>query len=706
MLELKSAMVICQRCGQRPAVISTTKIISGRPVYMALCEVCFNQLQKETTSKTSLLDKYGRDLTDMAKKDKLDPVIGRKDEIKRVIHILSRRTKNNPVLIGDPGVGKTAIAEGLAQMIVSGKVPEPLRGKRVFALDLASVVAGTTHRGMFEKRLKDVIDEVVKAQGQIILFLDELHTIVGTGASSEGSMDAANILKPALARGELQMVGATTIDDYRKYIEKDAALERRFQPIVVNEPTIEDTIEILRGLRERYEQHHKVRITDAAIETAAKMSDRYISDRFLPDKAIDLMDEAGALVRLSQVREPDNLKQVNERLYDIKKDLRVKGLSSEEKEKLEKEQKELHKVQDELVEIWTKTKLEEIPDVTADAIIKIVSRATGIPLERLSVQEKEKLMKLEELIHERLVNQDNAVKVVAESVRRARAGLKDPKRPIGALLFLGPTGVGKTELCKALAEVLYGDENMLVRLDMSEYMERHSVSKMIGAPPGYIGYDQGGNLTEIVRRKPFSIILLDEVEKAHPDVFNTLLQIMEDGRLTDNKGRTVDFKNTILIMTSNVGSDLLKRSAIGFDGGGKKGSKNMRDYKSRVEKILKDTFKPEFLNRIDETVIFTTLSAEDIRQIAKNLISNTQKLLDDHNISMKLDKKAMDYLVGKGMSEEYGARPLRRLIQKELESVLSGKIISSELQDGDSVSVSANAGGSALTVKIVSKVTV
>ena len=669
---------------------------------MALCEVCFNQLQKETTSNTSFLEKFGNDLTEMAKKDKLDPVIGRKEEIERVIHILSRRTKNNPVLIGDPGVGKTAIAEGLAQMIVEGKVPEPLRGKRVFALDLASVVAGTTHRGMFEKRLKDVIDEVIKAQGQIILFLDELHMVVGTGASSEGSMDAANILKPALARGELQMVGATTIEDYRKYIERDAALERRFQPIMIKEPSIEDTIAILRGLRERYEQHHKVRITDEALETAARMSDRYISDRFLPDKAIDLVDEAGALVRLSQVKEPDNLKQVNERLEEIKLSLRKKGISKDSKSKLENEKMELEKVRDELVEIWTKTKLEEIPDVTGDDIIKIVSQATGIPLERLSVAEKEKLMKLEELIHARLVNQESAVNVVAEAIRRARAGLKDPKRPIGTFLFLGPTGVGKTELCKALAEVLYGDENMLVRLDMSEYMERHSVSKMIGAPPGYIGYDQGGNLTETVRRKPFSVILLDEVEKAHPDVFNTLLQIMEDGRLTDSRGRTVDFKNTILIMTSNVGSELLKRSTIGFDGGGKKGSKDMSDYKSRVGKVLKDTFKPEFLNRVDETVIFTTLSSDDIRQIAKNLISNTQKLLDDHKATLKLNKKALDYLVDKGVSDEYGARPLRRIIQKELENVLSGKVISGELKNGDNINVSANKSG--LVIKISSKV--
>lgn len=696
-------MVVCQRCGQRPAVISTTKIVNGKPVYMALCEVCFNELQKKTNSQSSLLDKFGRDLTEMAKEDKLDPVIGRKDEIERVIHILSRRTKNNPVLIGDPGVGKTAIAEGLAQMIVSGKVPEPLRGKRVFALDLAAIVAGTTHRGMFEKRLKDVIDEVVKAQGQIILFVDELHTVVGTGSSAEGSMDAANILKPALARGELQMVGATTIDEYRKYIEKDAALERRFQPIMVNEPTLEDTQEILSGLRERYEKHHNVRITDEAIETAAKMSDRYISDRFLPDKAIDLMDEAGALVRLSQVKEPDNLKQVNTRLDELKKSLRAKDLSKEEKARLISEREKLKGVKEELLEIWTKTKLEEIPNVEGKDIIKIVSRATGIPLERLSVEEKEKLLRLEEFIHERIVDQEEAVGVVSEAIRRARAGLKDPKRPIGVFLFLGPTGVGKTELTKALAEVLYGDEDMMVRMDMSEYMERHSVSKMIGAPPGYVGYDKGGSLTEIVRRKPFSIILLDEIEKAHPDVFNTLLQIMEDGRLTDSKGRTVDFKNTIIIMTSNAGSEVLQRSSIGFDKKSDTTAKDgMREYKARLDKILKDTFKPEFINRIDETVVFSTLSKEDIRLVALKLLENTQELLDEHSVKLNMDEKAIEYLVDKGASVEYGARPLRRLIQKELENRLSSMLISGELQKGDAIDVTTNKEG--LLIKVKSKV--
>lgn len=670
-------MVICQRCGRRPAIIQSQQLgTDGRPIFVNLCEVCFREIQ-EKANQTTALDKYGRDLTAAAREGKLDPVIGRKEQIERIVHILSRRTKNNPVLLGDPGVGKTAIVEGLAQRIVEGKVPETLSGKRVVALDLALMVAGASHRGQFEQRLKNAIEEVVNAKGQIILFIDEVHTVVGAGAA-EGAIDASNMLKPALARGELQVVGATTLDDYRQRIERDAALERRFQPVLVPESTLEETVEILKGLRPNYEKHHHVKISDEALRTAAELSDRYIADRFLPDKAIDLMDEASAKVRLAAVKEPENLKRVEEEIAVLRKRTPVNEVRLTELEKVRKE----------ITELWAKTKMEEVPTVTRADIAAIVSGMTGIPLSDLSEEEKTKLLNLEQRLHARVVDQQEAVKTVSEAIRRSRVGLKDPKRPIGSFIFLGPTGVGKTELAKSLAEVLYGDDNLMIRLDMSEFMEKHTVSRLIGAPPGYIGFERGGQLTEIVRRKPFSIILLDEIEKAHPEVFNLLLQIMEDGRLTDGHGRTVDFKNTILIMTSNLGSETLYKKSLGFnDGQDQTGAAAYNELKANLMGVLKKSFRPEFLNRVDDVVVFHPLSREDVRQIAQLLLEQTEKLLAVSEIKIKIGQGGLDYLVKNGYDPELGARPLRRLIQREIENRISDSIISGEYTAGETVEI-------------------
>jgi ATP-dependent Clp protease ATP-binding subunit ClpC len=634
-------------------------------------------------------------LTALARDGRFDTLIGRIDEISRIIHILSRRTKNNPVLIGDPGVGKTAVVEGLAQKIVNGSVPEPLKGKRVVTIDMAALIAGTSHRGQFEERLKNVLDEVIKAQGQIIMFIDEIHTIVGAG-NAEGAMDAANILKPALAKGEIQLIGATTIDEYRKRVEKDKALERRFQTIIVNEPSISETKEIIQGLKEKYEKFHQVKITDSAVDWAVELSDRYIADRFLPDKAIDLIDEACAMVRISQVKEPENLREVEKEINELKQTIKESPTEGN-RQKLEK----LEVVKKELLEIWTKTKLEEIPPVTKESVAKIVSRSTGIPVTDLSEEEKQRLSNLESRIHERLVGQDEAVLAISESVRRARAGLKNPARPIGTFMFLGPTGVGKTELAKALTQVLYGSDELLVRLDMTEYMEKHTVSKMIGSPPGYIGFEEAGQLTEIVRRRPFSVILLDEVEKAHPEVFNILLQIMDDGRLTDSHGRTVDFKNAIIIMTSNIGSGTMTTQSIGFDSPQKKNEFLYNDMKEHVLLELKSNFSPEFLNRVDEVIVFRPLNADEVFDIVIKELGKTSKLLELQKISVNFDKSLVKFLSKGGFSKEYGARPLKRLIQKTVENPLSDMIIRSQIKSGDTVDISAIKDK--VTIKVLEK---
>ncbi|MBQ2135260.1 MAG: ATP-dependent Clp protease ATP-binding subunit [Clostridia bacterium] len=642
---------------------------------------------KKGDSGLKSLEKYGRDLTEEARNGKLDPVVGRSTEIERIIQILCRRTKNNPCLIGEPGVGKTAVIEGLAQKIVSGDVPEILEDKRIFSLDLTGMVAGTKYRGDFEERIKSVIEEVTKSKN-VILFIDEVHTIIGAG-SAEGSTDAANILKPALARGEFQLIGATTINEYRKNIEKDSALERRFQPITVAEPNEEDAVLILEGLKDKYEAHHKVKITDEAIKAAVKLSSRYINDRYLPDKAIDLIDEAASRVRLKNSSATPEIKELEEQISVIEQE-KEEAIAAQEFEKAAALRDKENNARKQLEEIKQKKNEDNRFSggaVDEESIAEIVSSWTGVPVAQLTEEESARLLRLEDELHKRIVGQDEAVKAVSKAIRRGRVGLKDPKRPIGSFIFSGPTGVGKTELCKALAEAMFGSENMMIRLDMSEYMEKHTVSKLVGSPPGYVGYDEGGQLTEMVRRNPYSVLLFDEIEKAHPDVFNMLLQILEDGVLTDSQGRRVDFKNTVIIMTSNVGARLItdKKTSFGFvESSAQNDNENVKEL---VLGELKNTFKPEFLNRIDDIIVFTKLTKEDIEQIAGNMLNSLAKRLSSLEIEISFEDSVKSALAEAGFDAVYGARPLRRKIQNEIEDALSEKILEGSVKKGDKVNV-------------------
>ena len=656
--------------------------------------------QKSQNTKTETLQKYGRDLTEEAKKGKIDPVIGRETEIERIIQILCRRTKNNPCLIGEPGVGKTAIIEGLAQRIVDGNVPEILLNKRVFALDLTGMVAGTKYRGDFEERIKAVIEEVTKSN-DIILFIDEIHTIIGAG-SAEGSTDAANILKPSLARGDFQLIGATTISEYRKNIEKDSALERRFQTVTVAEPNEEDAIQILKGLKDKYEAHHKVVITDGAIEASVKLSSRYINDRFLPDKAIDLIDEAASRVRLASSAPSEELKTAEQKLLSVKaeKDDAINSQEFERAAKLRDQEKQIENEILNLKQQRSEKNAHVSGEVTEENIAEIVSLWTGIPVAQLTEEESERLLKLESVLHERLIGQNEAVTAVSKAIRRGRVGLKDPKRPIGSFIFLGPTGVGKTELCKALAEAMFGSENMMIRLDMSEYMEKHTVSRLVGSPPGYVGFEEGGQLTEKVRRNPYSVMLFDEIEKAHPDVFNILLQILEDGILTDSQGRKVDFKNTVIIMTSNIGARLITEKKVSFGfGAGDSSERDENNIKASVLEELKSAFRPEFLNRVDDIIVFNKLTQDEIKQIAGKMLEGLKSRLLNLNITAQFTDSVLTALAEKGFDPIYGARPLRREIQNRIEDPVSEKILDGTIKNGDEFVCDYRDGEFTFTVK-------
>ncbi|MCG5466365.1 ATP-dependent Clp protease ATP-binding subunit [Micromonospora sp. NPDC053740] len=645
---------------------------------------------------TPTLDQYGQDLTDLARNDQIDPVIGRADEIEQAVEILSRRTKNNPVLIGEAGVGKTAIVEGLAERICDGDVPQTLLGKRVVQLDLAGLVAGTRYRGDFEERLKKVIDEIRAHRDELIIFMDEIHTLVGAGgAGSEGGMDASNMLKPALARGELRVIGATTLDEYRKSIEKDAALARRFQPVLVPEPSVDDTIAILRGLRDRYEAHHQVRFTDEALVSAAELSDRYVTDRFLPDKAIDLIDQAGARVRLRTRTPASDVRELEQELDEVRRD-KEQAVTDEQYERASALRDRIAELEENIRRANGEdgSSNSQVPEVGPKEIAEVVSRATGIPVSQLTEEERDRLLRLEGHLHQKVVGQDDAVTAVAEAVRRSRAGLADPERPMGSFLFLGPTGVGKTELARALAEALFGEADRMVRVDMSEFQERHTVSRLVGAPPGYVGYEEAGQLTEAVRRRPYAVVLLDEIEKAHPDVFNILLQVLDDGRLTDSQGRTVNFKNTVLIMTSNLGSELITgaQRSVGFGSGDVGSEQESNELRERLMRRLQENFRPEFLNRIDEVIIFRRLEAEQLRDITALLLEETRRRMHAQDLQVEFTTAGIDWLAEHGYQPEFGARPLRRVIQREVDNHLSRMLLESAISPGQKVTVDVRDG--------------